>query len=408
MKKISFIGIFIAAAMTMSAQVSLVKEAKRDFGTVKTYKEYQKALQALTPAFNDAETAKQAETFYIPAKAGFVLFDNLYGQKQFGKDVNLVEMSDALMDGYNLGLMVLDLDTVVDAKGKVKTKFSKDIVSQICGHANDFSNAGSIYWGEKDFKKSYEGFTTYLAIPGNPRFGKMAPAALPDTIAAELNMYRAYAAMNAQMLPEALQAFDEMVALGGVQDTVAYDFAFNAAYNNERDYARMLKYTAQAYERFQLPRFLGLMVNIYIDEKDYDTARKLLADAIANDPNNAEYYYSQGIMCQNLGELDNAKAAYKKATELDPKNAKALFAYGTMLATEFDALDAEASANLSQSEYNKYFVETLKPLLLEITKYCEASYAADEEMTDALRTLRSVYYRLNDGENLKRVENLLL
>lgn len=423
MKKISILGLCLAAAFSMTAQINVVKEADREFKKVKNYGEYQKALQMITPAFTNPETDKDAQTFYIPGKAGFKLYDDMYGLKQFGQDVNLVEMSNALMDGYDYSMKALARDTVVvidkktgepklNKNGEVetKTKYSKDIVSQICGHFADFSNAGSIFWGEKDFNKAYDAFTVYLSIPGNPVFGKDAPKQLPDSTAAEFEMYRAYAAMNANKLPQALDAFDSMVALGGVPDTVAYDFAFNAAYQSEKDYPRMLKYTQQAYEKFgdSQPRFLELLVNIHIDQKDYDTAKQLLNGAIAKDPNNAGYYFSLGFLSQSMNDMPAAKAAFKKATELDPKHARALLAYASLLATEFDALDSDASSKMSQAEYNKYFVETLKPMLLEIAQYCEASYAADEEMTDALRTLRQVYYRLNDAENLKRVETLLL
>ena len=422
MKKFSILGLCLAAAFSMSAQISVVKEADREFKKVKNYGEYQKALQMITPAFTNPETDKDAATFYIPGKAGFKLFDDMYGLKQFGQDVNLVEMHNALMDGYDCYMKALAVDTVVvtDKNGQpkvnkhgeveTKTKYSKDIVNQICGHFADFQNAGSIYWGEKDFKKSYEAFTVYLSIPQNPAFGKSAPAQLPDSVAAEFDMYRAYAAMNANMLPQALEAFDAMVDLGGVRDTVAYDFAFNAAYNSEKDYPRMLRYTKQAHELFGAtePRFLALLVNIYIDQKEFATAKELLDGAIAKDPNNAGYYFSLGFLKQNMEDAAGAKEAFKKSIELDPKHARGLLAYASILANEFDAADSEASGKMSQAEYNKYFVETLKPMLLEIAKYCEASYAADNEMIDALKTLRQVYYRLNDAENLKRVETLLL
>lgn len=422
MKKITILGLCLAAVFSTSAQMNLVKESEREFKKVKSYGEYQNALKMITPAFSNPESDKNAQTFAVPGLAGFALYDNLYGQKQFGQDVNLVDMSNALMDGYDYSMKALALDTVpvLDKAGQpkigkngapeVKTKYSKELVSKICGHFSDYSNAGSIYWSEKDYKKAYNAFNVYLSIPENPRFGKDAPKALPDSTAAEFEMYCAYAAMNAEMLPQALAAFDKMVELGGVRDTVAYDFAFNAAYQSDKDYPRMLKYTQQAYEKFGDAnlRFLELLVNIHIDQKEYDLARQLLTDAIAKDPNNAGYYFSLGFLNQASGDTSAAKDAFKKCIDLNPQHARGLLAYASILAQEFDKADGDASAKMTQAEYNKYFAETLKPMLQEIARYCEASYAADEEMTDALRTLRQVYYRLNDAENLKRVETLLL
>lgn len=81
--------------------------------------------------------------------------------------------------------------------------------------------------------------------------------------------------------------------------------------------------------------------------------------------------------------------------------------YGRMLVQEYDTLD-QAAANMSQAEYNKYNYENMRPLLIEATKYLEKAYQLDNEQTDALRYLKNIYYVLNDGENLKRVEGLLL
>ena len=63
---------------------------------------------------------------------------------------------------------------------------------------------------------------------------------------------------------------------------------------------------------------------------------------------------------------------------------------------------------MSQADYNKYRAETMNPLLKEASIYLEKAYKLDDTMTNALTNLKIVYYNLNDGENLKRVENLLL
>ena len=163
MKKICVLTVGLLAAASMTAQVAVVKEAEKEFKSADSYAAYQKALQAITPAFSNPETAKEAQTYWIPGKAGFKLYDDLFAKKTFGQDVNLVDMSSALLDGYTYGMKALALDTVVDAKGKVKTKLSKDIVSQIAGHAKlDYLNAGAAFWEAREFKKAYEAFNDYL------------------------------------------------------------------------------------------------------------------------------------------------------------------------------------------------------------------------------------------------------
>ena len=93
--------------------------------------------------------------------------------------------------------------------------------------------------------------------------------------------------------------------------------------------------------------------------------------------------------------------------EIDPENAMANFSYGTSLIQQYERLD-EKTGDMSQADYNKYRAETMNPLLKEASIYLEKAYKLDDTMTNALTNLKIVYYNLNDGENLKRVENLLL
>lgn len=406
MKKICVLTVGLLAAASMTAQVAVVKEAEKAFKGADNYAAYEKALQLITPAFSNSETDKEAQTYWIPGKAGFKLYDDLFAKKTFGQDVNLVDMSNALLDGYTYGMKALSLDTVVDAKGKVKTKLSKDIVSQISGHANDFLNAGAAYWDAREFKKAYEAFNAYLDIPANPRLGKNAPAALPDSTVAQIRYNCALAAWQAEMLDKAAEAFDNLLAVG-YDDPAAYDYAYSVAYNLQ-DEGRKLKYSQLALDKFGTkdPKFLQRIVSSYIDSKQFDKAKTMLNDAIAADPNNSAYFLSLGVLLEQENDYAGAKDAYQKAVNLDGENALNNLYYGRMLVQQYNDLD-QGAANMPQSEYNKYNYETMRPIILEAVKYLEKAYQLDAEQTDALRYLKNIYYVLNDGANLERVEKLL-
>ena len=301
----------------------------------------------------------------------------------------------------------LDVDTVVDAKGKQKTKFSKDIVSQIAGHANDFLNAGAAYWEAHDYKKAYEAFNDYLEIPANPRLGKNAPAALPDSTATQIMYNCALAAWQAEMLDKAAATFDALLEKG-YDDANAYDYAYSVAYQMQ-DEPRKLRYSQQALDKFGTsdPKFLQRVVNSYIESKDFDKAKTMLNNAIAADPNNAAYYLSLGVLLEQQNDFKGAKEAYQKAVTIEPDGALNNLYFGRMLVQEYNDLD-EGAANMSQQEYNKYNYETMRPIILEAVKYLEKAYQLDNEQTDALRYLKNIYYVLNDGDNLLRVEGLLV
>ncbi len=407
MKKISILTLGLLAAASMSAQTSLVKEADKTFKGVNDYTSYMKAVDQITPAFTNDETKGNAQTFWIPGKAGFKLYDDMYSQKLIGKNPDLIQMGEALVNGYKYGMMALAVDTVIDAKGKEKTKFSKEIAGAIAGHHNDFLNSGSAFWDAQKYPEAYTAFEAYVTIPENPRLGKAAPKAIADSTAAQISYYAGLAAWQAKMLPEAAKCFEKMMAIG-YDDMAAYDYAYSVAFEMQ-DEGKKLEYSKIAFDKFgtQKPEFLQRIISHYITQKDYDTAMKTLQNAIAADPTNGTYYYLLGVLCDDKGEKETAKANFKKAVELDPENALINFSFGTSLLQEYERLD-EKTGEMSQAEYNKYRVENMNPLLKEAAPYLEKAYKLDDTMTNALNNLKIIYYNLNDGENLQRVEKLLL
>lgn len=407
MKKICLLTLGLAAAASLSAQVSAVKEADKAFKAVTSYAAYQKAVQALEPAFTNPETSVNAQTFWIPGKAGFKLYDELSVLRQTGKNVTIAEMGGALLDGYKYGFKALAVDTVVDAKGKAKTKFSKEIVTALGSHHNDLANIGSGYWDAKDFDKAYEAFKTYLELPDNKSLGESTPKALTDSVKAQIYYYMGLASWQAQRLDESAIAFDKMMEIGH-DEINAYDYAYSVAYQMG-DEARKLKYSQIAFEKFGSKKleFLQRIIQSYISDKKYDDAMALLNKAIAADPNNGTYYYMIGVLYDERGDKENSQSSFKKAVTIDPNNPMANFSYGTSLIQEYERLD-EATANMSQAEYNAYKAEKMNPLLKDASTYLEKAYELDNEMTNALTNLKIVYYNLNDAANLERIEKLML
>ncbi|MDE6370546.1 MAG: tetratricopeptide repeat protein [Duncaniella sp.] len=407
MKKICVLTLGLIAAASMSAQTTVVKSAEKAFKGANSYAAYQSAVKEITPAFTNPETSENAQTFWIPGKAGFKLYDELLGKKTLGENVSLDDMGCALLDAYKFGLQAIALDTVTDAKGKVKTKFSKEIAQTIAGHHADFANSGSGFWDAKNYPKAYEAFMAYVAVPNNKSLGEFAPKALPDSTAAQMAYYAGLAAWQAEMLPEAAAAFERMMEIG-YDDIAAYDYAFSVAYQMQ-DENRKLEYSKKAYEKWgnAKPEFLQRIISAYIADKKYDEAMNLLQDAIKADPTNGTNYYLIGVLYDDKGDKVKSQESFRKAVEIDPNNAMTNFSFGTSLIQEYERLD-EKTADMSQAEYNKYRAETMNPLLKEAAIYLEKAYSLDPEMTNALTNLKIIYYNLNDGANLDRVEKLLL
>lgn len=366
---------------------------------------YPESVKKLAPAFTNQETATDAFTFYVAGKGAFDYYDQQSVFAQMGKEVNKKQIGLSILEGYDYMNKALPLDTIVNAKGKVKTKYSKDIVKSVAAHYNDFNNAALYLWESEDYSNAVKAWELYTTLPSNPVYAKniKAPA---DTLMAEIMYNMGIGNSLAQNNEAALKDFRNAIAHGYTKKN-AYDYAISAASQLQNPQA-MAEIAEEAYALYgkEDSRYIGYMINNLIDKKEYAKADALIDKYIAEDPGNAQLYFVKGVLCDSEGKPEASVEAYKKAIDLDPNNASALMQYGYKLYQQACDIDQNEGGNMSNQEYNNFRATKVDPLLKEAAGYLEKAYEIDDTMSDARQVLRSIYYNLNDEENLKRVENM--
>lgn len=396
----------IAATLGMSAwaQTSLVKDLSNQMKLKSP--DYKQIAEQIKPALTNPETAGDVEAWVLAGKANINLFDNLWKLQAIGQDVDAVLMGNSLMDGINDYIKALPLDTIVDAKGKTKTKYSKEIIKQINENYSQLNNVAASLYNDRDYIGAYRAWDMVLTIPKNPVLGKNAPAAMADTLQSEVAFNMGIAAWQADSIQDALNSFKKAIKLGYTKKN-AYDYAIaTAAQLQLNDEVNAL--AAEAYPLYgnEDPKFLQILINEKINNEQYDDARKMLDEAIAATPNNAQLYFVMGVLDETMNNKEAALADYKKSIEIDPNYAQGLYSVGRMICNIAYDVDDEANKG-TQEEYNQIRSTKVDPMFKEASVYLEKAYEIDpDNMTDALRYLRNVYYNLHDEENLKRVENL--
>lgn len=405
MKKFSFLGLCLLAIGSASAQTNLVKEVER---TIKGDNVDFEAVRAqIAPALTNDETKNDAQAWYVAGKLEFACYDNLFAKKTIGQDVDSKSVGDALINGYRLYMTALPLDTVINEKGKVKTKYSKDIVKTIASHYNDFDNAARFLWEAQDFEGAYTAWDIFLKLPNNPSIAKSLTVP-HDSIMGELAYNQALAAWQANKLDSALTAFDYARSKGYNKKNL-YDYAISvAAQSMKNDVVYALAADAFKYYGKEDGKYIQIVINGYIEAKDFDKAKATIEEALATDPQNGELYDVMGIIYDSQKDNEKAMECYKKAIELNPEFARAQYNYGRKICEKAYAI-SDSSSNLSQAEYMKVRDEQIFPLFKEAAGYLEKAYELDpDNQRDALRYLRNVYYNLGDDANLRRIENLQL
>ena len=402
MKKISILGLCLLTLGTAAAQKSLVKEVERDMKSNPA--SYSDQMKKLAPAFTDAESATDAFTWVVAGKGAFGYYDQQSVFAQMGKDVNKKQLGTSVIEGYEYLTKALPLDTVVDAKGKVKTKYSKDIYKQIANHYNDFNNAALFLWEAEDYPDAVKAWNLYVTIPDMPEMVKAGVKAPADTLVAEIMFNMGIGNSLSQNNEAALKNFKDAIARGYTKKN-AFDYAISAASQLQKP-EEMAEIAEQAYAIYgkEDSRYIGYMVNNLIDKKEYAKADALIDKYIAEDPNNAQLYFVKGVLCDSEGKPEESLAQFKKALSLDENNASTLMQYGYKLYQKACDLDQTEGGGLSNADYNNFRATKVDPMLKEAAGYLEKAYQIDDTMSDARQVLRSIYYNLNDEENLKRVE----
>ena len=404
MKAISILALALVAGVSASAQKSLVKEVERDLKS--TPENYPSLIQKLTPAFTNDETAQDVRTYLVAGNGAYAFYDKQSVFAQMGKDVDKKQLGNSVLEGFDYLWKALPLDSVPDAKGKVKAKNSAKIYKTIASHYNDFLQAAGFLWETQDYKDAVKCWEKYVTLKDNPQIVKAGINVPADTLVAEIKYNMGIGASLAQD-PEASLAYFQDAIASGYNKTNVFDYAISCASQLKRPEV-MAAIAEQAYPLYgaEDSRYIGYMVNNLIDKKQFAEADALIDKYIAADPNNAQLYFVKGVLLDSEQKPAESLAAFQKSIALDENNAAALFQLGYKLYQKACDMDQNETAGMSQQDYKTFRAEKVDPMLRESSTYLEKAFKIDENMSEARQVLRSIYYNLNDEENLKRVESM--
>ena len=402
MKKKLFFGLCVAAAtVTATAQVNAVKEAER----AAKDGNYVAAMELLKPAFTNDETANDAKTWFVAGKAGFEYYDNQYALKSIGKEADAKAMGAALINSYGYLTKALPLDSLPNEKGKIKPRFSKEIVKLIQSHYNDFNNAAIFMWEAQDWQGAYDAWNVLINAPSDPILGANAPKAYADSTLAEIIYNQGLAAWQMDSLSMSLACFEKAIEKGYSKKQV-FDYAINHA-AQLRDNEKVYQLAEQAYKLHgsENPLYLQLMINGRIEHEQYDEARQMLDDAIAANPDDAQLYYVKGVLFESQKNEDEAFKMFEEAVKLNPELAIAQYYLGRSICNKAYKINDEATSK-SNAEYQKIREEQVNPLFREAAEHLERALEIDPDNSHDVRVyLKNIYYNLGDDANLKRIEN---
>lgn len=399
------LGLALATVFGVSAQIQVIKDAEQVLKKADNYAALMNGINAITPAFTNPETQNLAQTYFVPGKYAFKVYDNYFTAQQLGADINKPEAGKVLMQGFSLFAKALPLDSLPDEKGKVKPKYSKEIANILGGHFNDFDRVAVDFYQAGDFQGAYDAWDALLFLAANPKLTPGVQVAFTDTVTANIRLNQSSAAIQAKNLEAAFAALEKGIATGVAGEEMYTRAAIVA--HDLKDMDKFIYYSRLGNEKYgkDNPVFLQYAVNGYIDQEKFDEAKQMLQEELSKDPNNGAVYSSLGVLSERTGNLDEAITNYEKACQLSPiaKNYLHLGnAYAQKNNKVYDAFTGKEGA-----EYQQYFQTQQLPLLKNAAAALEEAYRLDPENGyDALKVLSSLYYEMKDNDNYERIENL--
>ncbi len=394
MKKFSLFGICLATGMTLSAQADLVKDV--DHALKESKPNYEAIANQIKPALTDPSTMNLPQPWYLAGKANFGLYDDLYIQEQLGNALDTdkkKKAGQAIIDGYGCYFTAIPLDQQPDAKGKVKPKYTKEMIKTLKNNYAQLKNAGVFLFEAQDFKGAYDAWEIYVKLPDNELLGKDKFDGDPDTIVGNMMYYQLLSALSADMNAEAL-AKVEQIEKTGYRNIDVYVYGIEAARRLE-DTTAMMALAHKGYDLYgtQNIQFIGQLINEKLDQNDFAGCQSLCEQAIASTDDvavKAQLYDILGIVYEQQDQNDKAIECFDKAIELSPEQGKNYYDKGRIIYNKAVQLEETLDASQIDAQVN--------PLLLQAAELFEKAYGLDEvNMTKVPNLLYRVYYRLGKG-----------
>ncbi|MDL2224368.1 tetratricopeptide repeat protein, partial [Bacteroidales bacterium OttesenSCG-928-M06] len=300
------------------------------------------------------------------------------------------------------------LDILPDEKGRVKSKYRKDIQAILQENWPYIYNAGNYYYEKKNYQNAYKYFKLYGDLPKLAMFDEMpfrSEAIIEgDTIKTTV---RYYAGIAAALIPDrdaAIEIFEEIKDYGILEDEIYKQLA--SQYHHKEDtvnYSRILKLGAEKFPNDSY--YLLNLINITLAQGNVEEAEDFILKAIEVTPGNAQLYDVLGLVYEHNKDIDGSISVIKKALEVNPDYPEALthlgrlyYNLGVEKRANTNAFDSKVNYEKEMEQVNAYFKESIP--------YFEKALQLQPKNEEAIFALRNMYYSLGMNDEYEKMDKI--
>lgn len=284
-----------------------------------------------------------------------------------------------------------------------KNRYRDDNIQNLRVLTTILGDQGIGYYEGQDFKNAYGSFSKILNV--NDIVAEYSKNKPPMDTSSLKNA--ALCAQKAQLDSEALSIYEKIYD-AGIKD-VGILSSLGALYKKSGDEAKAKSIRTEARELF--PENQGILIDeineMLADEKQ-EEAIGLLKEAIANEPDKAEYHFVMGTAKDKMKDYAGAQAAYEMAIEKNPEYFDAYFNLGAIYYNQAADLtkqmqELSIDANDEYDRLNKQSGDLFKQSL----PFLEKAHSINKTDINTLNALKEIYAKTGDFEKSNAMKELL-
>lgn len=400
MKKTLIMAALVLISAGCFAQKANVKKAKNL--ALQETPDFSGARAAINEALTNEETKDLADTWYTAGLIGYQELTKENEKTYLGQARDEKRAGEAVVESFDYWMKAADLagQKVLDKKGNEVLADKKTYALLQKKVLEYYKNQELVKYGiylndQRDFATAYGVFQRHLSIPElslmqNEKLQKEMPK---DSIYDQYKYYTAIFAIQAEMHPEAIAVLEE-IKDGNYEAITVNQFLYQE-YVNVQDTANYVRVLQNAVVRFpQEPWFLQNLINHYIFSGQEQEAINYLDQAIAREPNVAQYHLIKGNLNENQKNYEAALADFDRALAIDPTMADAEAGKGRVYYNQAVKMNEDAALIADAKEYKKA-LEEMNAMFRQSMPFFEKAHELAPDNRDYMITLRGLYYRFD-------------
>ena len=406
MKKIMFMAVALASAATAFAQDDLVKQALKE-------KDPAQAVKIITPALTSDQTTNKAAAWGALSDIQYQFYSNAYEQmvqNQFKTEktpIDTIGMYNGVIESFKAAFKCDEFDMQPNEKGKVKPKFRSKNASRLSAVRNTLIDAGSYYYGAKEYGKALDAWGVFVCSADAPMFeGKIAKDSTYYLIAD-------YAALAGYLSKN----YDSAVkyATIALNDAKTKSEALNILFSSQKETCKTKEDSVAYFNKLKELRAkdqneiqILFAINEYLSYPGRLAEKEAwCAEEVKKVPNDKYVWAFLGEAQMNQQKCAEAVASFKKSFEVDPSFIEVEYNLGASLVLQATAMKDQlsgATGRLSAAD-----AEKVKAIYTEAKTHLEKIKEADpnREKVNWAYTLYQVYYGLGDAEKAAEIEKII-